>query len=144
MGSLSPAGTEQRGARIIGANYAEKISDGPGPQLMLADTLAGNKVVNLEDENLGKIDGIMLDVQSGHIAYAVLSVGGLFGLGDRLFAIPWSALTLDVQNKRFILDADEERLKNAPGFDKDRWPSMADNSWALQVHTYYNRRPYWE
>jgi hypothetical protein len=86
----------------------------------------------------------MLDVPSGRVAYAVLSSGGFLGIGDKLFAIPWSALTLDADNKCFILNIDKERLKNAPGFDKDHWPSMADQRWATEVHSYYQRRPYWE
>jgi hypothetical protein len=86
----------------------------------------------------------MLDVPSGRIAYAVLSFGGVIGFGDKLFAIPWSALTLDADRKCFILDIDKERLKNAPGFDKNHWPAMADATWARQVHSFYNRAPYWQ
>ena len=80
---------------------------------------------------------------SGRIAYAVLSFGGFLGLGDKLFAIPWSALELDTEDKCFILDTDVERLKEAPGFDKDHWPSMADERWATSIHDYYHVTPYW-
>jgi len=86
----------------------------------------------------------MLDVPSGRIAYAVLSSGGFLGIGDKLFAIPWRALTLDPENKRFILDMSKEQLEQAPGFDKDHWPSMADELWVREVHSYYSARPYWE
>jgi hypothetical protein len=86
----------------------------------------------------------MIDVPRGRVAYAVLSFGGLFGVGDKLFAIPWDALILDTSRHCFVLDADKEHLKHAPGFDKDHWPSMADPGWAIDVHTFYNRRPYWE
>ena len=65
-------------------------------------------------------------------------------IGSKLFAVPWSALTMDAAEKRFILDVPKERLENAPGFDKDHWPSMADPTWATELHTYYNVRPYWE
>lgn len=85
----------------------------------------------------------MIDVQSGQVAYAVLSSGGLLGLGDRLFAIPWSALRLDVERKCFLLSVDAERLKDAPGFDKDHWPSMADTRWASEVYAYYDQPNYW-
>ena len=61
--------------RIIGR--ADSDSAGPGPELMAADTLEGDRVVNLNGEDLGKITDIMLDVQRGRIAYAVMSVGGL-------------------------------------------------------------------
>ncbi|MEO6023708.1 MAG: PRC-barrel domain-containing protein [Burkholderiales bacterium] len=111
---------------------------------MAADTLVGNDVVNTAGEDLGDIEAIMLDVPSGRIAYAVLSFGGFFGLGDKLFAIPWNALQLDRDNKRVILIASKDRLENAPGFDKDNWPSMADQRWARDIHSCYSSRPYWE
>ena len=76
--------------------------------------------------------------------FAVLSVGGFLGIGEKYFAVPWRAFTMDTDNHRFILDVDKQRLENAPGFDKDHWPSMADQSWAMQVHSYYSTRPYWE
>lgn len=132
------------GARILNAAQAASSAEGPGPQIMAADTLEGDEVVNGSGENLGEVKDIMIDVASGRIAYAVLSFGGFLGMGDKLFAVPWNALTLDPENKRFIMDVDKDRLENAPGFDKDHWPSMADNRWATDVHSYYGTRPYWE
>lgn len=130
-------------ARIVGQGAHEQ-HEGPGPEIMAAETLDGNPVVNRNGEDLGEIDSIMLDVPRGRIAYAVLSCGGFLGMGDKLFAIPWQALTLDTDNKQFVLDVDGERLKNAPGFDKDHWPSMADPQWGTQVHEYYGQQPYWK
>jgi len=79
------------GARIIGGGSG----DGPGPEIMAAATLDGNKVISADGEHVGKISDIMLDVRSGRVAYAVLAQGGFLGIGDHLHAIPWSALTLD-------------------------------------------------
>ena len=56
-------------------------------------------------------------------------------MGDRLYAIPWSALTLDTNEECFRLDVTPDRIKNAPGFFKDRWPSMADPQWGTTVPT---------
>ncbi|GLS05227.1 hypothetical protein GCM10007860_23770 [Chitiniphilus shinanonensis] len=132
-----------QGARVVGRT--ENLQgDGPGPFLMLAESLRGDDVVNSQGEKLGDIKGIMLDVQRGRIAYAVLSVGGLLGLGDKLFAVPWGAFTLDADNERLILEADRQQFKESDGFDKDHWPSMADQSWAAQLHAAYRVRPYWE
>lgn len=107
------------------------------PTLLSAGTIEGDDVCNLKDEKLGTIQDIMLDVQSGNIRYAVLSSGGFLGMGDRLFAIPWSALKIDSENKRFTLDVDMERLKAAPGFDKDNWPNWSDATWSAGVDSYY-------
>lgn len=115
---------------------------GPGPRLMGANTLDGNDVYNKQDEDLGDIKEIMLDVPTGRVAYAVLAFGGFLGMGDKLFAVPWSALQLDTVNKRFLLDVSMERLKEAPGFDKDAWPDMADPTWVKGVHAYYGVTPY--
>lgn len=112
-------------------------SDGPGPRLMGADTLIGNDVYNLQEEDLGDIKEIMLDVPNGKIAYAVLSFGSFLGMGEKLFAVPWSALKLDTENKRFTLNISKERLKEAPGFDKDDWPDFADTTWSSGIHSYY-------
>jgi sporulation protein YlmC with PRC-barrel domain len=116
--------------------YKQK-NGGPGPVLMGADTLLGNDVYNSADEKLGSIKEFMIEMATGKINYAVLSYGGFLGMGDRLFAVPWRALKLDTLNHRFSLDVSKEKLKNAPGFDKDHWPSMADRSWATDVHTFY-------
>lgn len=113
---------------------------GPGitqPSLLSAGTITGDDVVNLKDEKLGTIEDIMLDTHNGTIRYAVLSSGGFLGMGDRLFAIPWSALKIDAPHKRFTLDVDVERLKAAPGFDKDKWPSWSDSTWSASVDSYY-------
>lgn len=110
---------------------------GPGPRLMGADTLIGNDVYNLEDEDIGDIKEIMLDVTTGDISYAVLSFGSILGFGEKLFAVPWKALKLDTENKRFTLDISKSRLENAPGFDKDAWPDFADQTWTNDIHSYY-------
>ncbi|KAB2970240.1 PRC-barrel domain-containing protein [Zoogloea sp.] len=115
---------------------------GPGPALMGADTLIGNDVYSHKAEMLGEVKEIMLDMRTGRIAYAVLSFGGFIGLGDKLFAIPWEALTLDTMNKRFMLDVDKEQLERAPGFDKDTWPDMANPEWAEGIRAYYGRPMY--
>ena len=114
------------------------------PRVLAADTLTGDKVVNLQNEDLGTIEHLMIDLATGRIAYAVLSFGGFLGMGDKLFAIPWTALTVDTVEKRFILKADKELLKFAPGFDKERWPNMADRAWGTQVFKYYGAKPYWD
>ncbi len=126
---------------IVGGN---PHSPGPGPEIMASNTLEGDRVVNIAGEDLGKVRDIMIDVPNGRVAYAVVSFGGLLGLGDKLFAVPWNALVLDADNHCFVLDVTKERLKEAPGFDKDHWPSMADPRFASQIYEYYDTPPYWQ
>ncbi len=129
--------------KITNTQY-DDTSAGPGPEVMGADTLIGNDVCNRQEENLGEVKEIMLDVGTGRVAYAVLAYGGVLGLGDKLFAVPWNALELDTENKRFVLDIDKEALKEAPGFDKDAWPKFADPTWGADIHRFYRADPYWQ
>ncbi len=118
-------------------NFGMYAKSGPGPALMGANTLLGNDVYNKFGEDLGDIKELMIDMATGGIAYAVLSFGGVLGLGDKLFAVPWSALVLDTTAKRFTLDVPKDSLKDAPGFDKAHWPSMSDKTWASGLHKFY-------
>jgi hypothetical protein len=139
-----PMGMSDSDARYrTGNDYWTRDNQGPGPQVMAADTLTGDEVRNGADEKLGEITDIMLDVPTGRVAYAVMSVGGVLGIGNKLFAIPWSAMQLDTESKCFRLNVAKERFDQAPGFDKDHWPSMADQRWAEDVHAFYEARPYW-
>jgi len=113
-------------------------------RVMSAGTLAGDRVRNSAGEDLGKIEEIMIDVAAGRVAYAVLSYGGFLGMGNKLFAVPWEALRLDEEEHQFILAVDKTTLEEAPGFDKDNWPDMADPNWGSQVYSHYGYKPYWE
>jgi sporulation protein YlmC with PRC-barrel domain len=112
-------------------------------QVLSASSLAGDTVRNPAGEDLGKVKDIMIDMSKGRIAYAVLSFGGVLGMGDKLFAIPWNALSVDEDEKCLVLDADKETLESAPGFDKDNWPDMADTSWGSKIYQHYGQEPYW-
>ena len=116
----------------------------PGPFVMSCDMLEGDNVVNGAGEDLGTLEHIVLDIPNGRIAYAVVAHGGVFGIGERLFAIPWSAFTFDADRQCFVLHVDRSRLERAPAFDRDHWPSMADTDWARHIHDYYDVRPYWQ
>jgi len=114
------------------------------PRVLSASTITGDKVRNAAGEDLGEIKELMIDLNRGRIAYAVLSFGGFLGMGDKLFAIPWSALSIKPDEHEFVLNVDKNVLEQAPGFDKDHWPDFANTEWATNLHSYYGSRPYWE
>jgi sporulation protein YlmC with PRC-barrel domain len=129
------------------------------PCVCLASDLVGTKVVSQTNEKLGKIEDVVVH-PDGEVAYAVLSFGGTLGLGDKLFAIPWNSVQFkgfemadkaakepkdpkDAKEPKdseraIVLSIDKERLKNAPGFDKNNWPVMASPEWAKDVDAYYS------
>lgn len=114
------------------------------PIALSASELLGTEVRNLEGEHIGKIEELVLDIETGKISYVVMSLGGFLGRAGKLFAIPWHALALDADNKKMILNVDKEKLKHAPGFDKDHWPDFVDQDWGVNIYEYYGYRPHWE
>ena len=110
---------------------------------MAASDFDGEDVVNRKGEDLGDIKDVMLDVRRGRIAYAVLSAGGFLGIGNKLFALPWSALTVDEAKKRFVVNVTKESLETMPGFDKEHWPDLSDLDYANGVYRQWGVTPYW-
>jgi hypothetical protein len=109
-----------------------------------ASSIIGTDVVNPKGENLGDIKEVVIDPSSGKVAYAVVAFGGFLGMGEKLFAIPFSSFKYDASRNDYILDMDKARLEAAPGFDADHWPSMSDEKWNRDVDKDYGRSPYWE
>lgn len=112
--------------------------------LLSATTLKGTNVTNPAGENLGDIKDIMIDYNSGNVAYVVISFGGFLGIGNKLFAVPMEALRVDKASEDIIMDVNKEKLENAPGFDSDNWPTTADREFLTEVHSHYGYKPYWE
>jgi sporulation protein YlmC with PRC-barrel domain len=113
------------------------------PKVVSASTLAGYRVRNHRNEDLGTIEELMIDPDSGCVAYAVLCFGAFVGSGDKLYAVPWERLQLDPSDRVLIFDWESDRLEGAPCFDQNDWPDFADSSWEREIHNYYGTRPYW-
>lgn len=105
--------------------------------LLSASTLQGDKVKNAQGEDLGDVKDIMINTETGQVQYYVLSFGGFLGMGDKFFAIPPQAIQVDTANECLVLNVTKEQLENAPGFDKDNWPNMGDETFRSQVYTHY-------
>src|SRR6202161_4019535 len=86
-------------------------------------TVIGSNVVNAQNEDLGKIEDLVLDAGAGRIAYAVLSFGGFLGMGEKYFAIPWNACHFNLKENRVVLNVDKKLLENAPGFRSEEHTS---------------------
>jgi hypothetical protein len=101
-------------------------------------------VYDVAGKFLGEIQELVIDIDSGRVAYALMAVGGFLGLGRKLFALPWGMVTLDSEYQRCVINIDLERLIDAPSLDGDLLPRMADPGWATAVHAYFGCKPYWE
>ena len=113
------------------------------PVVLSAGTLTGDPVINETGEHLGQLEEIMLDLDSGRVVYAVISFGGILGLGEKFFAVPWQALRVDTERKAVVVNVSRELLEQAPGFDKDHWPDTSTHDWLTDVFQYYGYQPFW-
>ena len=107
-------------------------------------------VYGASNEKLGKIEDIVVDPSSGKIRYAVLSFGGILGIGDKYFAVPWhdmnvvykGATSAGTQKEEYAtIDVLKDALKNAPGFNKGQWPNFADQTFTRDLETFYGFEP---
>ena len=123
--------------------YAEEVEIDEDIFAFRSTQLVGSIVQNPEGENLGFIEDLVIDIEEGCIAFAVLSFGGFLGLGTDLFAIPWQALIPRPIEGVFILDVSLETLQEAEGFPPDDWPAIGDREWAAGIYEYYQFPPHW-
>lgn len=99
--------------------------------------LIGATVEQPDGKSIGEVKDVVLDWNAGSVKYAVLSYGGVLGMGDRLFAVPIDRFQPRAGSEKLILNIDKDQLKSAPGFDKEHWPSMADPSWDKDIQSFY-------
>lgn len=109
-----------------------------------ATGIIGTDVVNSKGENLGSIKEIVIAPGSGKVAYVVVSFGGFFGLGEKLFAIPFSSFVYSPTHEQYVIDVSKEQLEASNGFEDDNWPTMNDEKWNRDLYQHYGQRPYWE
>jgi hypothetical protein len=107
--------------------------------LWRASQIIGQNVEDANGKNAGKIEDLMVD-GNGDVVYGILSFGGLLGVGDKLYAVPWSAMQFNHENgkiKSVVLDVTKERLERAPSFTRDRWPDRPDRAARREADRYW-------
>ncbi len=110
-----------------------------------ASDIKGMSVKNTSGDELGAVEDLVLDLQKGHVAYAVLASGGFLGIGEKLIAVPARKFKMSEDNKNLILDVTKEKLSGAPNFDRTAWPDLSDQSWMRIVDRYHGARTeYWK
>jgi len=102
-----------------------------------ASKLIGEKVVNDQDERLGKIKDLIVDTTNGKVQYAVVNFGGFLGVGNKLFAYPLEKFQQARDGDHLVLNVDKEKLKGAPGFDEKSWPDFNKGDYRGQVDRYH-------
>jgi osmotically-inducible protein OsmY len=102
-----------------------------------ASEIIGMEVRNNENEKLGKVEDLIVNLGSGHVGYAILSMGGVLGIGDKLVLVPVNEFAYALSEKKLILNTSKDVLKNAPRFEKGKWPDLNDPQWDAEAHAYY-------
>ena len=111
-------------------------------QLISSRRVEGTPVYNRSEERLGAIHSVMIDKKSGRVAYAVLSFGGIFGLGEHVHPVPWEVLTYDVDLDAYVVDLTREQLEKAPTLRLDEADRPQPEDYE-EVSGYYAKLPWW-
>ena len=112
----------------------------PNHAFISSEDVEGTNVFDKKGNRIGEIDHLMIDKVSGRVVYAVLSFGGLLGVGHKHFPLPWARLSYDKKLDGFRTDVNEKELRDAPEFSDD---SLQSREWESRVHNHYNVPPYW-
>ena len=100
----------------------------------------GTEVYGRDGAHIGSIDHLMIDKESGRVAYAVMGFGGFLGMGEEHYPVPWDKLTYDTQKQGFVTDITADQVEGAPARTDD-WHQ--NREWERQTYAYYNVSPYW-
>ena len=112
-------------------------------RLISADKVEGTTVYNPAGDTVGTVSNIMIDKISGKVAYAVLSAGGILGLGKEAIALPWDVLTYNTGKGGYVVDVDQAKLEEAPQMASDDLSQLENREFEKHIHDYYNIDPYW-
>ncbi len=108
--------------------------------LVSSSDVNGTEVFSREGSSIGTIDHLMIDKQSGKVAYAVMGFGGFLGLGEEHHPVPWSKLHYDTTKDGFVTDITEQEVKGAPA-RTDGWHQ--DRDWERRTYDHYGAMHYW-
>src|SRR5262245_49995659 len=108
-----------------------------------ASQIFGIAVRNTAGKDLATVKDLIVEIDSGHTRFVVLSFGGFAGFASRLCAVPWQAMTVKFGDRDlfFLYDVTEEQLKELPSFDDNTWPDLSDPAWSAGVDKHYKVEP---
>jgi sporulation protein YlmC with PRC-barrel domain len=104
--------------------------------LIASDKVEGTPVFNRQGEKLGSIHNFMVDKKTGQVEYAVLSFGGVLGMGSDFYPLPWQSLTYDTSQGGYLVDIDKQLLQSAPHYRSSDEPPY-DRDFGKEVYGHY-------
>lgn len=115
-----------------GMTAADETSD-----LIASDKVEGTAVYNRSGDRLGTVHHFMVGKRSGKVAYAVMSFGGLLGMGESYHPLPWETLTYDTNQGGYVVNVSREQLQGAPYYTGSETPDWTDPTYGRRVRDYY-------
>ncbi|MBL8907552.1 MAG: PRC-barrel domain-containing protein [Rhizobiales bacterium] len=111
--------------------------------LISAGTIRSTPVYNTGGEALGSIDDLMVDTETGRIAYALMSFGGFLGIGERIHPLPWAVLNYDRERQGYVVPLTRAALIDAPNYGREDAPRWGERAYEERIHDYYKTDRYW-
>jgi hypothetical protein len=96
--------------------------------------IIGTRIKNAEGKDIGEIDRLLIDPQSGKVSHVVVGLGGLLGVGEKKVVVPWSELKFGAASdgKKAAITMDQAKLESAPRYERtarmDRSPSASPST----------------
>jgi len=107
-------------------------------QLISSDKVEGTAVYNTAGEHLGSIYNVMINKESGKVAYAVMSFGGILGIGSDYHPLPWNQLTYDRRQGGYVVKLTREQLERAPAYSRSETDRWNDPEYPRGIDAYYD------
>jgi hypothetical protein len=101
-------------------------------------------LVNEKGQDMGQVQTFVVDMLTGRNAFVVVAFGGMLGISDKWFAMPWEIMAWSQENKKFIIDMPKNVLETAPGMTKNKWMEEINSDWLAKCYLHYGLAPYWD
>jgi sporulation protein YlmC with PRC-barrel domain len=103
---------------------------------ILASNVKGTAVYNNSGERIGTVEDVVLDKQSNQIMFAALGFGGVLGIGEKYYPVPWSMLDYNDDKGGYIVPLNKDSLKNAPAYDLKELTKHDGSLGNIRQHAY--------
>ena len=113
---------------------------------ILASKVKGTAVYSDNGDKIGTVEDVVLDKQSNQILFAALGFGGLLGIGEKYYPVPWALLDYSEDKGGYVVPLDKARLENAPSYDlKDltKHDGSIGHTIREESYSYYNVNRAW-
>lgn len=106
-------------------------------KLVRGSEVVGADLFNQKGEDLGEINDVLIDENTGEITHGILAIGGWLGIGEKLTPVPWQNIKPSEKATRgYVVDLEKAKLAGAASFEKNKWPDLRGN-FGAQNYTYF-------